>query len=179
MAVLPIQTGADNPMLRKKSARVPKVTKQILKLIADMRDTVRDEDGAGLAAPQVGESLSLCLAMIGGKLTVLVNPKIIRSGKETATEDEGCLSLPGLTFSVTRALDITLTYVDEQGKEQERRLLEEALAATGWNKKLAAQRLGVSEHTVKFHVNSLLNKLGAQSRTEAVIRATRLGLVPL
>ena len=122
MAVLPIQTGADNPILRKKSARVPKVTKQILKLIADMRDTVRDEDGAGLAAPQVGESLSLCLAMIGGKLTVLVNPKIIRSGKETLTEDEGCLSLPGLTFAVTRSRDITLIYEDEQGKEQERRL---------------------------------------------------------
>ncbi|PJF32790.1 MAG: helix-turn-helix transcriptional regulator, partial [Phototrophicales bacterium] len=42
-----------------------------------------------------------------------------------------------------------------------------------------AQRLGVSEHTIKFHVNAILSKLGAQSRTEAVVRATRLGLIIL
>ncbi|MGC4120941.1 MAG: LuxR C-terminal-related transcriptional regulator [Myxococcales bacterium] len=42
-----------------------------------------------------------------------------------------------------------------------------------------ADRLGVSEHTAKFHVNAILAKLGAQSRTEAVVRGTRLGLVVL
>ena len=121
MAALPIQTGSDNPILRKKAAKVPKVTKTVLKLIADMRSTVKREDGAGIAAPQIGESLSLCLATIDGKLTVLINPKILRKGKETDRQEEGCLSLPGLTVVVERPIDITLRYMDEKGKDQERR----------------------------------------------------------
>ncbi len=53
------------------------------------------------------------------------------------------------------------------------------LMAEGMPNKTIAGRLGISEHTVKFHVNAILNKLGAQGRTEAVVRATRLGLVIL
>lgn len=53
------------------------------------------------------------------------------------------------------------------------------LLAEGLPNKSIAQRLGISEHTVKFHVNAILTKLDAQSRTEAVSRATRLGLIPL
>ncbi len=53
------------------------------------------------------------------------------------------------------------------------------LLAEGLPNKIIAQRLGVSEHTIKFHVNAILSKLGAQSRTEAVVRATRLGLIIL
>ena len=53
------------------------------------------------------------------------------------------------------------------------------LLAEGLSNKSIAQRLSISEHTVKFHVNAIFGKLGAQSRTEAVIRATRLGLVLL
>ena len=49
--------------------------------------------------------------------------------------------------------------------------------AEGLTNKAIAHRLDISEHTVKFHVNSILTKLSAQSRTEAVIQATRLGLV--
>jgi DNA-binding NarL/FixJ family response regulator len=53
------------------------------------------------------------------------------------------------------------------------------LIAEGQPNKLIANNLGISEHTVKFHVNSVMTKLGAQSRTEAVVRATRLGLIIL
>lgn len=53
------------------------------------------------------------------------------------------------------------------------------LLAEGLSNKEIGVRLGVSEHTVKFHVNALLRKLGAQSRTEAVVRATRRGLLLL
>jgi DNA-binding NarL/FixJ family response regulator len=53
------------------------------------------------------------------------------------------------------------------------------LLADGRPNKTIALQLGISEHTVKFHVNSILNKLDVQSRTEAVVRATRLGLVIL
>jgi DNA-binding NarL/FixJ family response regulator len=53
------------------------------------------------------------------------------------------------------------------------------LLAEGLPNKGVVSRLEVSEHTVKFHVNSIMGKLNAQSRTEAVILATRLGLLPL
>lgn len=53
------------------------------------------------------------------------------------------------------------------------------LLAEGLTNKAVAQRLAISDHTVKFHVNSILNKLDAQSRTDAVVRATRLGLIAL
>jgi two-component system, NarL family, nitrate/nitrite response regulator NarL len=53
------------------------------------------------------------------------------------------------------------------------------LLAEGLPNKAIAHRLGISEHTAKFHVNAILGKLGVQSRTEAVVRATRLGLVLL
>ena len=51
--------------------------------------------------------------------------------------------------------------------------------AEGLPNKSIAQRLGISEHTVKFHLNALMAKLGVQSRTEAVIQATRMGLISL
>ena len=53
------------------------------------------------------------------------------------------------------------------------------LLAEGLPNKAIASRLGISDHTVKFHVNAILGKLGAQSRTEAVTRGTRLGLILL
>jgi DNA-binding NarL/FixJ family response regulator len=51
--------------------------------------------------------------------------------------------------------------------------------AEGLSNKQIAARLGISEHTAKFHVNAILGKLGVQSRTEAVVRAARLGLLML
>lgn len=53
------------------------------------------------------------------------------------------------------------------------------LLAQGLTNKAIAHELGISEHTVKFHVNAVLGKLGAQSRTEAAVRAARLGLLPI
>jgi two-component system nitrate/nitrite response regulator NarL len=72
--------------------------------------------------------------------------------------------------------------LDEPGPVEEltpRELEVLALLAEGLANKAIAQRLEISEHTVKFHVNALMGKLSAQSRTEAVVRATRLGLISL
>ncbi|MER3486687.1 MAG: DNA-binding response regulator, partial [Chloroflexota bacterium] len=60
---------------------------------------------------------------------------------------------------------------------RERQVLE--LVAAGLPNKTIARQLGISEHTVKFHVGSVLAKLGASSRTEAVMIATRRGLLPI
>ena len=53
------------------------------------------------------------------------------------------------------------------------------LLACGLTNKEIAQRLGITDHTVKFHINGVLRKLGVSSRTEAVVRAARLGVVTL
>ena len=53
------------------------------------------------------------------------------------------------------------------------------LLAQGLTNKAIAHQLGITDHTVKFHVNAIMTKLGAQSRTEAVVRATRAGLIIL
>ena len=54
-----------------------------------------------------------------------------------------------------------------------------ALLSEGLANKAIATRLGISEHTAKFHVNAILGKLGAESRSEAIVRAARLGMVVL
>jgi DNA-binding NarL/FixJ family response regulator len=54
-----------------------------------------------------------------------------------------------------------------------------SLLAEGLSNKGIAARLGISEHTAKFHVNAILSKLGAESRAAAIVRAARLGLVAL
>ncbi len=61
--------------------------------------------------------------------------------------------------------------------DREREVLQ--LVAEGLTNKAIAGQLHISDHTVKFHVNSIMTKLGAQSRTEAVVQATRLGLILL
>ena len=76
------------------------------------------------------------------------------------------IPVPGLTT----ATSVELT-------RREREVLE--LLAQGLPNKTIGTELGINEHTVKFHVNSILGKLGAQSRTEAVAQATRMGLVLL
>jgi two-component system nitrate/nitrite response regulator NarL len=67
--------------------------------------------------------------------------------------------------------------LEEALTNREREVL--ILLSEGLTNKGVASRLGISENTVKFHVNAIMSKLGAQSRTEAVVRAARLGLIAL
>ena len=69
------------------------------------------------------------------------------------------------------------TLLTESLTSREQQVLQ--LLAEGLPNKNIARQLGISEHTVKFHVNAIMNKLGAQSRTEAVVRATRAGVIML
>jgi two-component system, NarL family, nitrate/nitrite response regulator NarL len=84
---------------------------------------------------------------------------------------------PGLTLSTFRH---PMTETDEETVELTAREQEVlTLLAEGLTNKAIGQRLSISEHTVKFHVNAIMGKLNAQSRTDAVVRATRLGLISL
>ncbi|MBI3913320.1 MAG: response regulator transcription factor [Chloroflexi bacterium] len=80
-----------------------------------------------------------------------------------------------IQLPATRSFDQRLPV--EELTPREMQVLE--LLARGMANKMIASELGISEHTVKFHVNAILGKLGAQSRTDAVVRATRLGLITL
>ena len=84
---------------------------------------------------------------------------------------------PALAGALRRgdAAEISPTAIDLTPRESQ--VL--ALLAEGLTNKAIAYRLAISDHTVKFHVNAILGKLNAQSRTDAVVRATRLGLISL
>ena len=122
MAILSIVTGSDTPMLRTKGKRIAKVTKDIAKLLKDMEATLIKADGLGLAAPQVNQSLRLCLAKIGGRITPLINPDITWRSEDKATAEEGCLSLPGMYVDVPRPIAIIVRYENAKGQKQERKL---------------------------------------------------------
>ena len=87
---------------------------------------------------------------------------------------------PILTFPRQGGRDLPPSFIKGgEGGFTHRELEVLRLLAEGLPNKGIASRLGISDHTVKFHVNAILGKLGAQSRTEAVTRATRLGLIML
>lgn len=104
-----------NPILKKKAKSVARVTPVIKKLIKDMEETMRAAPGVGLAAPQIGESLSIIVADIGKGLIALINPKIVKkSGRITFAE--ACLSVPGLEAPVDRYSKVCVKALDKSGK---------------------------------------------------------------
>ncbi|MBP7114382.1 MAG: peptide deformylase [Candidatus Peribacteraceae bacterium] len=122
MPVLPIVIGEKTPILRKKTVPVKTITKEIKKLLKDMEETVIAAKGAGLAAPQIGRSERLCIALIGSKLTALINPIITWKSDTTAIAEEGCLSLPDLWLNISRPTDIIVKYETDGGKKRELKL---------------------------------------------------------
>ena len=115
MAVLRVRRYGD-PVLRRRAREVEAVTPEIRRLVEDMTDTMYDEVGIGLAAPQVGASIRLMV--VGDEsnrgVQALVNPIIAAQGG-SVTAEEGCLSLPGVFAPVTRAEWVTLQAQDLDG----------------------------------------------------------------
>lgn len=101
MAIRKIRTMGDK-ILTKKCRQVEEVTPRIRQLVEDMLDTMYDACGVGLAAPQVGILKRIVVIDTDGEHPhILINPEILEtSGSQTG--DEGCLSLPGKTGTVTR-----------------------------------------------------------------------------
>jgi two-component system nitrate/nitrite response regulator NarL len=88
---------------------------------------------------------------------------------------EGLMVLDGAAASAVLRPRSPAAATVEHLTPREQEVLQ--LLAQGLSNKLIAARLGITDHTVKFHVNAILGKLGAQSRTEALALAARLGLV--
>lgn len=100
MTVRPILTLGD-PRLRLVGEPVDSFGKYLHELIDDLTHTMRDAPGVGLAAPQIGEALQVCVIEVGGQLHELVNPRIVRATGDDR-DLEGCLSVPGYVAYVTR-----------------------------------------------------------------------------
>lgn len=105
-----------NPVLRGKARRVSQVDRPIQKLIDDMIETMAKAPGVGLAAPQVGVPLRLAVIDVEDKITVIINPEIVKSSGEVDL-DEGCLSVPGFWGRVNRFERVSVKGLDRNGKE--------------------------------------------------------------
>jgi peptide deformylase len=115
MAVLEVRKYGD-AILRRRAQAVREVTPEIRRFVDDMIETMYDEVGIGLAAPQVGMSVRLMVVgdESGRTARALINPLIAEQGGEV-TAEEGCLSLPGIFAPVTRAEWVRLEAQDLEG----------------------------------------------------------------
>jgi len=105
-----------NKILQQKAAKIKDPTDSKIKnLIPRMIEAMKENNGLGLAAPQIGESLRLCIIEEGGVLYVLINPKIASKSKKQILLEEGCLSFPGKFFPIKRAEKVKVRYVNDKG----------------------------------------------------------------
>ncbi|TXH01241.1 MAG: peptide deformylase [Candidatus Moraniibacteriota bacterium] len=113
-----IVTGATNTLLHTKTTAVKNpLDPAIQALLPNMVRIMREANGIGLAAPQIGLSLRLCVIEIDGVVRNLINPKITSTSRETVLFEEGCLSLPEEYFSIERFAKVTVRYQNEKGEE--------------------------------------------------------------
>jgi len=117
--ILPIIKNP-SPLLREKSEEIDlkKIKVNELKeLCADMIKTMKENDGVGLAAPQVGKSIRLITINTKDEPKIMINPKI--TGKSWAKEwnEEGCLSVPGVYGKVRRNKKINCIYFDKKAQK--------------------------------------------------------------
>lgn len=117
MANLPIFIYPD-PILTKKAGKIQDArSPEIQELILDMLETMEKNDGMGLAAPQVGKSLRLCVIKLDGKTYILINPKFKAKSWKKVVAEEGCLSFPGIFLPIKRHNKVTVKALDRSGNE--------------------------------------------------------------
>lgn len=107
-----LQTG--NPILREKCVPVGNVDLNLIKLLDDMKETLKDAQGAGLAAPQVGKNIRVFIVDTEDGYYEFINPKILGvSGSQYGVE--GCLSVKGKWGDVKRPKKVTIEATDRYG----------------------------------------------------------------
>jgi len=114
-----------DPVLRKKCSSVMEITPDIRQLVTDMIETMKENNGIGLAAPQVGISLRVFITQVpkegedgewvDGDLRVYINPEIVEYSEEKSCYTEACLSIPGVNADVERPLCVKTKAQDIEG----------------------------------------------------------------
>jgi peptide deformylase len=138
-----------HPTLRKKAEKVTDFGPELQSLIDDMVETLHEESGAGLAAPQVNVSKQVILVEYGSDededipptLYITVNPRITRLSQETVLGAEGCLSIPRLMGEVERSQEIVVEGQTRTGEPTKMNL-------SGWTAR-------IFQHEVD-HLNGIL-----------------------
>ncbi|HET6420951.1 MAG TPA: peptide deformylase [Geobacteraceae bacterium] len=110
-----------DPELKKKSVPVTVINEKTVELVRDMKETMYDAPGVGLAAPQIGVHQRIIVIDVSGKdekpeLIVAINPEIIHSEGESY-EEEGCLSVPGFAANVRRHARVVVKALNLEGEE--------------------------------------------------------------
>jgi len=105
-----------DPVLRQRAADIEDVDEALVRLAEDMIETMYEAPGVGLAAPQVGVQRRMFVYDVGDGPGVVLNPAIAESSGEWVY-DEGCLSIPGLSWEVVRPKQVRLTGVDLDGND--------------------------------------------------------------
>ena len=118
-----------SPVLRKKAEEIDENYQGLNELIENMFQTMYHADGVGLAAPQVGLSISLFVVdatpaaedepSLEGFKKVFINPRIIETSDKKVSMNEGCLSIPGINEDVSRPESVTIEYYDENWELRE------------------------------------------------------------
>jgi peptide deformylase len=109
-----------NPILTQKTALVKKIDADLVQLVSDMIQTCKKANGIGLAAPQIGKSLRLCIIDLehaGLQPFALVNPVIKKKSWKKIDMEEGCLSIPGVYGIVKRPEKITVKAKNLNGED--------------------------------------------------------------
>jgi peptide deformylase len=106
-----------NPALKQAAVAVdPAADKEIPRLVRSMAQVMHDAPGVGLAATQLGVQKRVIVFDVDDGVIALCNPVIVERSEETEVEDEGCLSLPGITVPVERNLSCVCDALDLKGK---------------------------------------------------------------
>jgi len=101
-------------ILRKKSRKIENINERIKVLAEDMIETMNENEGIGLAAPQVGILKKLIVVDVGEGPVIMLNPEILeKNGEQIITE--GCLSVPNKNGDVKRPEKLKVTYTDLKG----------------------------------------------------------------
>lgn len=126
---------SNDPLLRKPSRRVRRVDEELRELVDAMKETMRDANGIGLAAVQIGvpERVVVIEVPVPGEegeegeeevegppeteSYVLINPRVVRTSREVQEGIEGCLSVPGWVGEVERHRELVVEALDEQGRD--------------------------------------------------------------
>ncbi|GGH99492.1 MULTISPECIES: peptide deformylase [Mammaliicoccus] len=119
MAVKPLVT-VPNPMLNREVKDVVTFDESLKALISDLEDTMYENDGVGIAAPQIGVDLKVAIVdMEQEGILQLINPTIVSQSEEIEADVEGCLSVPGVFGEVNRSKMIVVSSNDLNGNEVE------------------------------------------------------------
>lgn len=114
MTIQPVRLFGD-PILRARADEVTDFGPELRQLITDLTETMHDDGGVGMAAPQIGVGLRVFVYDTGEVSGHLVNPTWTVLGEEEQIGPEGCLSIPGVRYDTRRALRVHASGVDANG----------------------------------------------------------------